>query len=453
MPTQRQFHAAVQEIRGERVMTVPGAAQEMVPLMRPDEADRGRRVIVEEIERRRQHGRGRRGADNVLNAEAQLWWLDEWARPDGLYGVRDLNTQEIERYETLMDCVPPEGFTGTTDRESLRGLPDAQIVCETLAIDGMLLLTYDPNTIRPKKLEPWTRALARAGWISHGKVIEEADDANERWIVETPEDMLLGTIVAAWPQETNAGPKQVRERIDELIKRLAGAGLEKTGEGLKELVGRANNLPELIERTNTALPVQMRNAERRSPYTSWSGTEEQPRGSLFTMTWTGAAMALRHRSLSGNVHQWGGWGKTQLAEMERFLSERNINVEGLPAPRSDGGSGFVGAMGEAIETIEASQGANAEERQEQRELANSPGAEKAVRDGIDALSPADTAIREALEHESDGYVPLHKREGGTRTTVDSGEKPRTETARGAGPKTGQGDAKLRPPDDSGTLGY
>ena len=164
-------------------------------------------------------------------------------------------------------------------------------------------------------------------------------------------------------------------------------------------------------------------------------------------------MALRHRSLSGNVHHWGEWGKTQLAEMERFLSERNINVEGLPAPRSDGGSGFVGAMGEAIETIEASQGANAEERQEQRELANSPGAEKAVRDGIDALSPADTAIREALEHESDGYVPLHKREGGTRTTVDSGEKPRTETARGAGPKTGQGDAKLRPPDDSGTLGY
>ena len=76
------------------------------------------------------------------------------------------------------------------------------------------------------------------------------------------------------------------------------------------------------------------------------------------------------------------------------------------------------------------------------------------RDGEgDAPSPADRAMREALEHESDGYVPLHKREGGTRTTVDSGEKPRTETARGAGPKTGQGDGKLRPPDDSGTLGY
>ena len=62
MPTQRQFHAAVQEIRGERVMTVPAAAQEMAPLMRPDDPNRGRKVVVEEIERRRHHGRGRTGS-------------------------------------------------------------------------------------------------------------------------------------------------------------------------------------------------------------------------------------------------------------------------------------------------------------------------------------------------------------------------------------------------------
>ena len=305
MPTQRQFHAAVQEVRGQRVMTVPSAALEMVPLMRPDETDRGRSEIVKEIERRRQRGRGRRGADNVLNVEAQLWWLDEWARPDGLYGVRELNGHEVERYETLMEHVPVEGFKGATDRESLRGLADAQIVCETLAIDGMLLLTHDPNTIKPENIEPWTRMLAKAGWISHGKVVEEADEANTRWIGETPDDMLLGTIVTAWPQETDAGPAGVRERMDDLIGKLAGAGLEKTAEGLKALVGSTNNLADLIEETNAALPVQMRNAERRSPYTSWRGAQERPRGSAFAMVWAGTSMALTHRSLNGNVHQWG----------------------------------------------------------------------------------------------------------------------------------------------------
>ena len=114
-------------------MTVPGAALEMLPLMRPEQPDRGRRQIVEEIERRQAAGRGRRGDDNVLNAAAQLWWLDEWARPDGIYGLRDLTPNEVRRYDWLIDHVPIEGFKGADDREALRGLPDAQIVCETLA--------------------------------------------------------------------------------------------------------------------------------------------------------------------------------------------------------------------------------------------------------------------------------------------------------------------------------
>ena len=151
MPAQREFHAAVQEVRGQRVMTVPAAAREMVPLMRPGAPDEGRAAIADEVEERKRQGKVRTGVDNVLNTDVQLWWLDEWVRPDGLYRVRELTKREQHRYEQFMQHIPGAGFTGAgEDRDVLRALPDARIVCETLAIDGHLLLNHDPNPMKPE---------------------------------------------------------------------------------------------------------------------------------------------------------------------------------------------------------------------------------------------------------------------------------------------------------------
>ena len=352
MPTQRQFHAAVQEVRGERMMTVPSAAEEIAPLIDTGDWAASRALIGAEIERRRTRSSARRGRDNVLNAEVQLWWLDEWTRTDGLYGVRELNDSEVERYERLIEHVPIEGFAGATDRESVITLPDAQIVCETIAIDARLLLTHDPNTIRPAQLLRWTRALAEAGYISLAKVVEEADEANERWVEETPEDMLLATIVCAWPEETDTGSAGVKTRIDELLKRLALAGLKDTSAKLDELVAATNNLAELVERANDELPVEMRNAERRSPYVSWTGAQERPRGQPFSVVWTGKVLMLVHRSLNGTEHKWGQWTRSELDEMERFLAARHINVAGLPEPRGSAGGGFVAGMNITIDGLE-----------------------------------------------------------------------------------------------------
>ena len=71
MPTQRQFHAAVQEVRGERMMTVPSAAEEMAPLIDTGDWAGSRALIDAEIKRRRTRSSARRGRDNVLNAEVQ----------------------------------------------------------------------------------------------------------------------------------------------------------------------------------------------------------------------------------------------------------------------------------------------------------------------------------------------------------------------------------------------
>ena len=307
-------------------MTVPAATLEMTPMMRPEANDLGRGEIIREITRRQHQGRGRRGADNVLNAEAQLWWIDEWSRPDGLYGLRTLTSRELDRYDELIEHIPLDGFIGAPDRESLRALVDAQIVCETLAIDGHLLLTHDPNTIKPERLLPWTQALADEGWISEPKVVEEADDANTRWVEETPEDMLLGTIVCAWPQETDAPASQMNKRIADLTTRLAKAGLPRTATKLTALVDQTNSLAGLIERVGQQLPVEMRNAERRSPCTVWTGAPEKPRNVSFRLNWTGSTLCLVHQSLNGDVHQWGEWAPKQFGDMERASSPNGTST-------------------------------------------------------------------------------------------------------------------------------
>ena len=40
----------------------------------------------------------------------------------------------MERYETLIEEIPLEAFTGASDRESVATAGDAQIVCETLVV-------------------------------------------------------------------------------------------------------------------------------------------------------------------------------------------------------------------------------------------------------------------------------------------------------------------------------
>ena len=231
MPTQRQFHAAVQEVRGHRVMKVPAAAREMVPLMQPEAPDRGRGAIARTVNERKRQGKGRTGVDNVLNAVVQLWWLDEWARPDGLYGIRELTDHEQHRYEQFMGHIPGAGFTGAgNDRDVLRALPDAQIVCETLAIDGHLLLTDDPNTIEPEKLLPWTRRLAEAGWISQPHVVEEAHPATRtssgvpaRTLARTHDQSAADFALACKLVEAGHDDEHVANAVEAARRRLGDA--------------------------------------------------------------------------------------------------------------------------------------------------------------------------------------------------------------------------------------
>ena len=107
---------------------------------------------------------------------------------------------------------------------------------------------------------------------------------------------------------------------------------------LKAAVGNNwEQFDELCDISNKGLPVEMRNAERRSPYVGWSGPEEARRRTAYTFTWTGDTMILRPESVSGRMHEWGRWSRENLKEMAEFLAARKIRVTGMPTPEDAGG--------------------------------------------------------------------------------------------------------------------
>ena len=349
--TQRQFHAAVQEVRGERVMVSPAVASELAPRVDLENLERSITRLNEDLKVRREEKRPAKGPGGTLEIAADLWRAREWRRPDGLYGVRRLTPQEQNRKVALLDEAPRAIFTEAVTREDVLEDPDAHIVCEALAMDAVLLMTYDKNTIKKEHLALWTGALARRGVVSHPRVVRLADEVGQEWTGERPEEMLLGSMLAAWAPQAGAGPMGMRKRWEEKIAHLPAAGLGKTATALKAVVG--NNWEQfdaLCELLNKGLPVQMRNAERRSPYIGWNGPEEAPRRTEYSLTWTGDTMILTHESVSGRTHEWGRWRRKEMKEMAQFLAARNIGITGMPTPKDTGG--FTAAMERTIKEME-----------------------------------------------------------------------------------------------------
>ena len=349
--TQRQFHAAVQEVRGERVMVSPTVARELAPRVDVVDLERSIAGLGKELRIRQKLGRTSRGPGGTLEVAADLWRAKEWARPDGLYGIRRLNADEQARKNALLDEAPIAIFTEAVTREDVVEDADAHIICEALAMDAVLLMTHDKNTIKHEPLSLWTGALARQGVVSHPNVVRMADDVSVQWAAERPDEMVLASQLAAWPLDAAAHRRSLKHLWEEKLKRLARAGLAKTSETLKAAVG--NNwahFEALAERLEQGLPVQMRNAERRSPYTGWSRPEEPARRTDYSATWTGRALVLTHTSVSGRQHEWGRWERGDFAQMAKFLAARGIEMTDMPPAQDTGG--FAGAMERTIETLE-----------------------------------------------------------------------------------------------------
>ena len=220
--TQRQFHAAVAEIRGERITVSPMVAKELAPQVDVLDLDLSMTVLEKELRRRREGGRRASGPGGTLEIATDLWRAREWARPDGLYGVRTLTTDEEKRKRALLEEAPLAIFTGAVTREDVMEDPDAHIICETLAMDAWLLMTHDKNTIKREPLSLWTAALARRSVVSHPNVVCIADTVTAQWTAEHPEEMLLASQLAAWPKACRCRPARPETGVGEQTRTPGG---------------------------------------------------------------------------------------------------------------------------------------------------------------------------------------------------------------------------------------
>ena len=330
-------------------------AKELAPQVDVLDLDLSMTVLEKELRRRRDGGRKPSGPGGTLEIATDLWRAKEWARPDGLYGIRTLTTDEEARKRALLEEAPLAIFTGAVTREDVMEDPDAHIICETLAMDAWLLMTHGKNTIKREPLSLWTAALARRSVVSHPNVVCIADTVTAQWTAEHPEEMLLASQLAAWPKASAAARHGLRPAWESKLEHLAVAGLAETAAKLKATVGNDwARFEALAKRLEQALPVEMRNAERRSPYRGWSGPEEQSRRTQYSATWTGQALVLTHTSVSGRQHEWGRWTKGTFREMAQFLEARGIEMTGMPPAQDTGG--FARAMEHTIETLERNRG-------------------------------------------------------------------------------------------------
>ena len=92
--------------------------------------------------------------------ERQAWWAAMWRDPASPYEKLELTTEQRELHSTLLTNLPCECFP-TANPLLLADNRDTQIVGETLALGGKMLLTSNMRTIdhiSSERLGPWITA-------------------------------------------------------------------------------------------------------------------------------------------------------------------------------------------------------------------------------------------------------------------------------------------------------
>ena len=138
-PTQRQLHAAWQELQGRQVLATPSVARELAPLAvdvpwmgRPSDAENRLRAGGSRLPKRR---------ENELRQQA--WWGEMWADGKSPYRIVTLTPEQEELAERIRTVIDPACFPNT-DPEDIPDLGDASIVSESMALGAKLLLHDKP---------------------------------------------------------------------------------------------------------------------------------------------------------------------------------------------------------------------------------------------------------------------------------------------------------------------
>lgn len=362
---QRQFHASAQERAGASTTVTERAARELAPFMTPHhleealerayDAHRSPDTVAEDL--------ARAGVRNPqVHLRMNIWWAEEWLRPDSPYNVRILSDDERARAnELLWNLCRSDVFPGLT-LETIDQHPDAVIICETAALRRRYVVTE--NMLRQAVgIGQWTRELQDAGLIDQREIILPADDSLRQWAVDHPGWACETVATAFWPERDNASAHEVEARVQELLPVLGDANLVQVAAAAERELHRTNDWPGWVERMRNTLPHKTRRADRRHPANpanrdrDWSApapdlerTRTHRRWKIRVERERTVVTELQHDETYRRVRSFPRGAERALA---RYFIEHDIEIAGLPrhgghsGTRGDGG--FSSALAAAIE--------------------------------------------------------------------------------------------------------
>ena len=207
-------------------------------------------------------------AERRQQLERQAWWAAMWRDPESPYEKLELTAEQRELHTLLLANLPRECFP-TANPLLLADNRDTQIVGETLALGGKMLLTSNMRTIDHIRLNDWAVDNGDRFGFKPEPVVFQADDQLVRWTrsLAAGERWIQAGMLASWPARDEASAEQVIratvENIGTLV-RTGGPLPNASARLLNELENHPNPL-DLVERTRNRFPRPTITTDRVHP--------------------------------------------------------------------------------------------------------------------------------------------------------------------------------------------
>ena len=366
-PAQRAIHATAQERAGAATTVTEHAARDIAPFIEP-------RRLNESLERAyKAYQSPETVRDDLVRYQVRdvhrylqlnIWWAEEWLRPDSPFNMRVLDEEEHARsVELLQHLAKSHVFPRLSpDLENVAQFPDAIIICEAAALGRRYLMTEDllDETIG---IQQWSREAHNAGLINDPQVVVLADEALRQWATDHPGFALETIATAFWPNNDNAQAHEVEQRVRTIVPKLKGARLAQLGAAASRELALTNDWPTWVEQMRATLPHKTRNADKRHPTRpenadrDWSNPPTNQEEVRNLRRWAikvegdrTTINELQHNGRYRTVKTFPAGAEHAVAE---YLIEHDIEISGLPKHRGNqsgsGDGGFSAALGAAID--------------------------------------------------------------------------------------------------------
>ena len=264
--TQRQLHAAWQELHGRRLQASPTVAFELAPRGMNSLKTKGPSNAEEELEK----NSAMYSPEELRYLRSEAWWAKEWRNPDSPYRIVTLTEEQEDRAAEIRTVVPGICFPQTAP-EDIPELRDARIVTESLVLGAKMLLTSNLNTIDRIALNNWARTHGHEWGVPPEDFVFDADQQMVEWSRDPDEleRLVQAGLLASWPTDDTLDAKSIAMLARDRIHRMRSGSGGKLKQCAERLINGLDKHPDpigLVERTRaTQLPSPTVEAERRHP--------------------------------------------------------------------------------------------------------------------------------------------------------------------------------------------